>query len=352
MNRLLKVILAMTSIIGIIWLALEPIALRYLNKELNAIEGYEGYVRDVDIYLLSGGIQIDSLVLNVSEDEFTKPFVELPSTYASLQWSALFRGRFVGEVDVLNPELSYEIEPSNQEDNVNEKLNWVEIVKDIGMITLNRCEIRNGQLNYLDRSGDEDVSLFINDLNVLGKNLATVVDETNELPSKIDLSGQSIGNGRLAMKAKANLLKQVPDFDLEFSFEHVDLTALNEAFNEYARVDVEEGEFDFYTEVALKDSTLSGYFKPIIRDIKIIDWDEREKNPLRAAWEGIVGLISKPIENNAVDQIASKVPVEGTIVQVEGGVWTSIYTLFKNAFFDPLSREVDGTIDFDDVSNQ
>lgn len=350
-KKTIKIGLITLAVVGAIWLSLEPLILHYLNSELSEIDGYKGRVKDVDVYLFAGAIKIDSLEIQTLKDGFTKPFISLPESRASIHWRSLLRGRIVGELDLIHPIFNFEIEPS-KENNVNTEVNWVEVIEDIGVLNLNKGTIQNGELNYLDRSTDKPVEMYIRSLDLEAYNLATVQDKSKVLPSSIYLSGVSLGEGKLYAEAKANLLKQVPDFDLAFKFTHTNLTAFNAAFNEYARIDMENGSLNFFTEIALKDSVLTGYMKPILSDIEVVDWGEKEDNPVRAVWEGFVGLVVSPFKNRKEDQLATKVPVEGRVDSLDGNTWIAIAELLKNAYVKPLNRNIENTVGIEDVLDE
>src|SRR5688500_15635389 len=73
-------------------------AMRYVNKVLADIEGYEGSISDVDIHLIRGAYVIYGLKMFKVNGHDKVPFVDIPSIDLSVEWRALFKGSLVGEV--------------------------------------------------------------------------------------------------------------------------------------------------------------------------------------------------------------------------------------------------------------
>jgi hypothetical protein len=348
MKKAIKIISGIVIFIGVVWISLEPIVLRYLNNKINNIEGYRGSIENVDIHLLTGKVRVQGLVLETVKDGFTRPFLLLPDTWAAIQWKSLFKGRLVAQLETDNPILNFEIEPS-KDNNLNPDVNWVEVVQDIGVLDLNKLTINNGRISYLDRSSKEVVELNLEHINVKALNLSTVENKKKLLPSQISIDAISDGHGEFQIEANANLLKQLPDLDVEFSLKDLELSGYNDAFQEYAKLDVEAGTFELYSEFILKDSLLNGYVKPIIRNLQFFSFKEKQENIISGIWQGAAEILKRAVENDEEKQVASKIPIKGKITNLNKDILKSILSLLKNAFIEPLNREIEKTIGVKDI---
>lgn len=186
--------------------------------------------------------------------------------------------------------------------------------------------------------------MFFNNLNLVASNLNNSKKNKELLPSNIHGTSTTIGNGKFQIDVDINILKEIPDFDLDLKIENVDLVALNNFFQAYANVDAESGKFDFYTELTLVDKQLDGYFKPLTQNLKLLDWKKEKKSFVGKLREAMIGLGLTIFENHREKQVGSKVPISGKIDDTSIGVWKSIITLLKNAFIKPLSKNIDETI--------
>ena len=181
----------------------------------------------------------------------------------------------------------------------------------------------------------------------MATNLGNVKDEAVKLPSTLKATGTSLGGGLLDIDAKLNVLKKIPDIDLDLQFENVDVVALNDFIRAYAKVDAEKGIFSLYSELAIDNGEITGYVKPIIEDLQIIDWSKEEESFIKKAWETIVGGIVEIFKNQPEDQLATKVPLAGNVNNLEAGVWPTVWNIFKNAFIEALSKQVEGSVEIE-----
>lgn len=99
--------------------------------------------------------------------------------------------------------------------------------------------------------------------------------------------------------------------------------------------------------MAADNGKLEGYVKPIIQNLQVLDWEKEEESFLNKVWQGIVEGITQIFNNKEKDQIATKTPISGDLNNLDVGVWPTVWNIFKNAFIEALSKQVEGTIDFE-----
>ncbi|WP_276497115.1 DUF748 domain-containing protein [Pontibacter litorisediminis] len=223
------------------------------------------------------------------------------------------------------------------------RAHWSEVVKDLMPMTINRFVVNNGRLAYLDFSKKQQIDLHLSELQLVALNLANVEEAANELPSTIHLTAKSVGGGALKGDMKANLLKEIPDFDMNMQLTHVNLTSINDFIKAHGKFDVERGRMDVYSELQLKDGQLDGYIKPFFENVKVLNWekDKKEGGLLQTAWEAIAGLFVEAAENQPRDQIATKVPIRGNVKQPDTDVSATIFNLLRHAFIKAFNKGIE-----------
>ncbi|MDP5099768.1 MAG: DUF748 domain-containing protein, partial [Nonlabens sp.] len=190
------------------------------------------------------------------------------------------------------------------------------------------------------------------DVDLLATNLQNVVQETKSLPSDLKMTATTIGNGALTANGKLNLIKEIPDMNLDLSIKNAEVTALNDLTLYYAGIDFESGKFELASELAIADGYMKGYFKPLLTDTKIVDkWSDPDTDALKIVWESFVGLFKFVLKNQGTDTLAMNIPMEGPLDDATVGVWSSVFSVFKNGWFSAFDSDVDGTIDFADAFN-
>ncbi|MCU0353956.1 MAG: DUF748 domain-containing protein [Cytophagales bacterium] len=324
---------------------------RYVNKVLAEIPGYWGKIDDVDISLYRGAYQIQGMKLYKVEGNDRIPFLDFPEIDLSVYWKALLKGKVAGEVAFVRPVVNFIGGGSEAGSQSGGDVDWTEPLKDLMPLQIDRLTATDGKLTFNDFSTRPRVDLAMTNVNLTATNLSNAQQRAETLPSDVRLTATSIGNGKLNVNMKANMLKPTPDFDLDLRFEDVNIPALNDFFKAYAKVDLERGNFNLYSELALREGVLKGYVKPVARDLKFIDWKDKDefKNPANLLWEGLAGLVAEIFENQPRDQLATVIPVSGTLEKTEVDVWTTLANVLRNAFVQSLKLDTDGTITFADA---
>lgn len=332
-------------------LALEPVALHYVNKALGNLKGYHGQVKDIDIALYRGAYRIDSLSIEKTDGKFPQPFVNIGAIDISIEWRALFHGAVVGEIILENPKLNFTKSSSGETQSGSDE-DWLQTINDLIPISINRFEIDNGSIYYRDLSTDPKVEIAATKLNAVATNLSTVQNKNKKLPSHIRMSANTSGNGIINMDMDLNALKKIPDFDLNLGLQHMDLTYLKDFTDAYANFTFKEGSMDVFSEVAMDNGKYEGYVKPLLKHTKVIDLDNKSTSFWRKVWEVIVGSTLEVFQNQKKDQFATEVPFAGNTHDSNVGILPTIGNVLKNAFIQAFSDNVDQSININSVNDK
>ncbi len=348
-KKIFIILLILLLILVIFRLMLPNIVTNYVNTTLDQIPDYTGSISGVNICLLKGEYRINDISIYKKGNEDSRPYFTAPAIDLAVQWSALKEGRIVGKIDVMSPEINVimiEGEAENADSQTGEDVDWTEPIKNLMPLEINEFIIIDGKLSYLDPVQSPPIDIFANEIEIVATNFSNTYDSEHPLPSKIVLTGTSIGGGKMYMTTRINPLKLVPDLDYEFKFENIDLSSLNAFSDAYAALDFEGGTIDLYSEMVINDGNIKGYFKPVLNHIDLINFKEDIKNPLKLVWEGFAATILELFENQGKDQFATKIPLEGNLNAPETKVWPTLINVLRNAFVEAFTKTTDGTIDF------
>ncbi len=84
----------------------------------------------------------------------------------------------------------------------------------------------------------------------------------------------------------------------------------------------------------MKNRQIGGYVKPLYRDLKAYDQrQDKEKSLFRKLYEKMVGGLSKLLESEPRDEVATKAEVKGRLDDPQTSTWQVIVNLVRNAFF-------------------
>lgn len=312
----------------------------YVNKTLDNIPGYTGSISDVDVSLIRGAYTIDDLKILKKVKDIPVPFVDIKKTDFSLQWGALIDGEVVGEVMLYSPVINFATGKSGATSQTGLETDWTVPIKELMPLDINWVEIQKGRINYKNFNTRPNVDIYINNLQLKATNIRNVEDKNAALPSAITARGTSIGGGSLALDGHMNIIKQIPDMDIDAKLEKVDLPSLNNYARAFAAIDFNSGNFDLYSELKTKDGQVSGYVKPLLRNIDLIDWQNPDPNPLNILWESVVSVVLEVFSNQQKDQVATQIKLEGHIDNPETDFWSTIGGILHNAFVKAYSNTI------------
>ena len=340
-----RIVLAVIFIALIIFrMYLPTLVKNYVNKVLSEIPGYHGSITDVDIALYRGAYVIKGLDLINTNATSDIQLMSLPRNDISIEWRALFSGNIVAEIYLYDPELNYVVEDMVSDNSDDE--DWTKALTDLVPIEINHLVIENGKMAYIELAADPQIDLSVRNLQFDALNLRNVKEDERTLPSPISGSGISLGGGNLTLNGKMNMLKQIPDADINIKLESISLPAFNDVSSEYAKMDFESGNVNAYSELALADGNITGYFKVLFNEVKFLS---EEDDFLETIWEGVASFFEFILQNQNTENFAVKAPIAGQVDNLNFKTWPTIGSIFRNAFIQGFKSEIDQEVEYQDA---
>ena len=329
-------------------LLLPYVAKKYVNKTLANIPGYYGQVEDIDIALYRGAYVIKGLYLNKVDAQTQVPFLNFPQTDISVEWKSIFDGKIVAEIEMFSPQVTYIFEDQNTptEGEEADVEDWTAVLTYLVPLEINHFEVHDGKLGFAQISTEPQIDLYMDQVEFTADNLRNVKEAKRNLPSPIKATGVTIGQGLFDLDGKVNLIKEIPDMDIDFALENANITAINDLTRHYGGIDFKSGTVEVFGEIAIADGYLKGYVKPLIEDSKLIS---KEDGILGVIWEGFVGVFKFILKNQGTNTLALKVSLEGDLNNVETGVLPTILSIFQNGWINAFKTNVDEEINFSDA---
>lgn len=332
-------------------LYLPTLVLNYVNNTLNEIPDYRGHVDDIDIAIIRGAYEIKGIELNKLSGKVPVPFFAAEELDLSVEWKSLFKGAVVGEIMVERPQLNFVQGPTEAQSQTSVDSSWIDVVKDLMPLNINRLQINNGEIHYRDFHSSPKVDILMTNFNATALNLRNTEDKSELLPSTVDVTSDVYG-GKFTVHMDIDPLQENPTFDLNSELTNVDMAQLNAFLKAYGKFDVRRGKFGLYTEVAAKDGRFEGYVKPTMEDLDVVQFKKEEGSFLAMTWESIVGLATEALENQSQDRVATKIPLSGSFEKPEVDILATIGGILKNAFIKALVPSVEGSVSIQDVRKE
>ncbi|MCF0071181.1 DUF748 domain-containing protein [Dyadobacter sp. CY261] len=344
-KRTAKILIGILIAIVVIRLVLPYVILHFANRSLANMNGYYGHIKDIDLAIIRGAYKIDSIYIDKKDTVSSKrtPFFASKTIDLSVEWKALLKGSIVGELVLQGPYLLFTKDKVEPKEIVRDSADFRQVLDKFMPLSINRCELRDGKIQYKDFGSTPNVDIAMTNLHLVAQNLKNSYDSTTVLPANIHATAD-VYEGKLRFDAKLNPLAASPTFDMSAELKNTNLVKLNDFLQAYAKIDVNKGRFGLYTEVAAKDEAFKGYVKPVIKDLDVLGKEDRDDNLFRKLWEAVAGGAGKLFENRSKDQVATKVPFQGRLDNPKTNIWLAITNILQNAFIHAIQPSIDNEI--------
>jgi hypothetical protein len=337
-----KIFLGIVALLLIFRIFLPSIVLHYANKRLAEMPGYYGHIEDVDIHLYRGAYTVKEIYLNKmdSVDKKQTPFFTSKVIDLSIEWASLWHGRIVAKVGFDSTVIRFTKDKVDPKKINEDSSSFRGVINGFMPLKINRLEVTRGKIQYVDPTTKPAVDVAMINTHVLATNLTNLADSSQLLPASININSDVYG-GTFTLNLKLNPLLKDPTFESKAELKNANLPTLNPFLLAYAGVDVNRGSLSLYSEVAAKNGDFKGYVKPIIKDLKVLGSQDSNKSFLHKIYEGIVGVTAFVLTNHPKDQLATKIPIEGTFKKMNVDTWSAIFTVLRNAFIQALFPALD-----------
>lgn len=313
--------------------AMLPIWVRdYVNKKLSEIDGYSGHVTDIDIHLWRGAYTAHVVEIKKTDGNVPVPFFEAPAVDLSIQWTELFHGALVGEINFEQPKLNFvnSKNPANTQVGVDKP--WTEKIRELFPVKFNRFTVRNGEVHYRDFSRTPKVDVVIDHVDMVASNLTNSLKLSKTLHADVEIKGRPLREGSLATNINLDPYAAKPTFTMKTEVDGLPLVKLNDFAKAYASITFEGGTLKVATEMTSKDGAFRGYVEPVFDKMSIFDPSHDSDNPIDFIWQGIVGGITRIIRNHPKDRFGTRVPLAGTFDDPTPAILDTVFNVLRNAF--------------------
>jgi hypothetical protein len=112
-----------------------------------------------------------------------------------------------------------------------------------------------------------------------------------------------LGHAPLETTATFDPLSNFEDFEFRLRAKDIELKSMNDFASAYGKFDFNAGHGDVVIEATAKKAQVTGYIKPLLRDVDVFNWQQdvenKDKGLFRSIWEAIVGGSETVLKNQA-----------------------------------------------------
>ncbi len=199
---------------------------------------------------------------------------------------------------------------------------------------VDRLRVVKSDFGFVNKTRNPAYRAFLSDT-------ALTITNVSSLPSGetavAKLTGRFMGTGPASADFRLRPTRPGPDFDLAVKIDDTDLRTMNDMLRAYGKFDVSAGRFSLYTELGVRDREVSGYVKPLFQDMVVYSPEkDRSKSAMQKLYEGVVGGVSKILQNRPRDEVATRVNLSGPLDKPNASIIDTIGGLVQNAFFKAI----------------
>jgi hypothetical protein len=334
--RTLGFILLVLVILAGVGRAVLPWALRnYVNRTLDRNPLYSGKIGNVEVYLWRGAYAIQNVRISKTTADVPVPFFSSKRVEFALEWKALRHGKAVGRVRMFDPEINFVDASNTAATQTGAGGDWLQMIRDLFPFKINSAVIKNGAIHFRSYQGETPVDVYLSQVEGSIANLTNIRDETKPLISTVEAKGLAMDQARFEYKMTLNPFSYRPTFHMAVRLLGLDVTKINDLALAYGKFDFKRGWFDLVIESDSKEGQMTGYVKPLFRNLQVfsLTQDLKQDNVLQFFWQALVGAVTRVLTNQARDQFGTLIPFTADFSnRTSTDLLATIANILRNAF--------------------
>jgi hypothetical protein len=190
--------------------------------------------------------------------------------------------------------------------------------------------IRHSTFTFRNHAANTPYRVTLADVQI---RLANVTNQRAEGKVRGDMKGKFMGSGDAAVHLALSPDVKRPEFDVTVRVDETELPAMNDVLRAYAGVDAVAGRFSLYSEVSVRQGSVSGYVKPLFKDMDLYDArQDRDKTFFHKVKEGLMAAAAWALKNRDRGEVATKVNLSGPLDSPQFSNWEALGGFLENAF--------------------
>jgi hypothetical protein len=306
----------------------------YVNRTLDRNTLYSGNIGDIQIHLWRGAYSIHDIKLSKTTGDVPVPLFAAKRVDFALQWNALIHGRVVGQVLMEDPEINFVDAPTKGDSQTGAGGPWLEMIQDLLPFSINSAVVHSGSIHFRTSKAQMPVDVYLSAVEGSIDNLKNISDETSPLAATVQAKAIAMDQAKIEFLMTLDPFSYRPTFHLAVRLLGLDVTKINELALTYGKFDFKRGWFDLLIETDCKEGHMTGYVKPLFRNLKVFSLakDIKEDSVPRFFWQALVGATTGILKNQARDQFGTLVPFIGDASGTTMDILATIGNIFRNAF--------------------
>ena len=217
------------------------------------------------------------------------------------------------------------------------------MLEDLSPFKLNSVQIHHGSIHFRSFKKEKPVDVYLSEVEGSIDDLTNIRDRTTPLLTTVKATAKAVDQANFEFQMNLDPFSYRPTFKLATRLIGLDVTKINDLALTYGQFDFKRGWFDLVIEADASEGQVSGYVKPLFRNLKVFDLVEdfkNDDNPLQYFWQALLGVTTRVLSNQAHDQFGTIIPFTGDLTQPKTDLLSTIGNVLRNAFVATLSSSL------------
>lgn len=325
-------------------LALPSMVREYVLRALDQNQNYAGTIGDVEVHLWRGAYSVDDVRIDKTTGAVPVPFFVAERVELALDTRALLRGHVVGQLVLQRPEINFVDDDDPARRQSGDGGPWLEVIRDLFPFRINTARVIDGQVRLRAFDSTPPVDVYLDQVQGSIENLTNIYDETTPMFAAVRASAVAMDHASFEYEMRIDPFSYRPTYQVALRLLDLDVRRTSALARKYAGFDFEHGWFDLVLELEVKEGTISGYAKPLFRDLRVFALDrDIGGNVVATAWEAIVDAASHVFRNPDRGQVGTLIPLSGYVDDPNADLPSTLGNLLRNAFVRAYLPDLEGT---------
>ena len=332
----LGVLVALAVLVRIL---LDPIAAHFTRKRLNEPEAINGDFLRVHVTLFPPGYEIRHLkIIETQGGDWRHPLFYAEVATLTLEWRRLFHAEMDVRLDLDEPKIILTARPARAPKPAQPKTE----IPDIGAALerlipawVDRVEVHAGEFLFRDLTAPRHPEIWVHHIELVAENLATRKKLARGRLTTVRAHGTLGHSGAVSFFASVDTFAAKPEFTGDMALHGWKVAELYDLEEPATKLQTPEGTLDLFAKFKARGGAISGWVKPVLKNVEVRPTEEGFGNRLKAwiADKGLRLFSDHGPEGNAV---AAMIPIEGRLDRLDVQLWPTIMGIVRNAFAEGI----------------
>jgi uncharacterized protein DUF748 len=217
-------------------------------------------------------------------------------------------------------------------------------------VRIGQIKIVNSEVGFVNEATTPTYRLYLTDAEI---DLENYSNQFRDGPALFNLRGKFMGTGGTDITGILRPDTASPEFELQVKIADTQVRPMNNLLRAYGDFDVVAGQFSVYSEMDIDHGTITGYVKPLVKDLDVYDTQQdRDKDLWHKLYEGVIEDVAAFLRNAPRKEVATKADISGQIKDPHTDTLQVVVRLIENAFFEAIHPGFERPAGEDQNTNQ